>query len=512
MEERKSDDALTDVLIVGAGPTGSVLALWLTKQNKKVRIIDKIAAPGSTSRAMAVQARTLELYRQLDLSDAVVASGKKNPAINLWVKGKKKARLQFSTAGEKLTPYPFILIFPQDQHEKLLIEKLASLGVHVERETEFLDYEDRGDLVAARLRTADGQVTTCNAAYLAGCDGARSQVRHQIGTTFEGGTYNQTFYVADVDTSGPNANGEAHMCIETADFVAVLAYGDIGQCRLIGMVGDDKVNVETLTFEDINQSAIKSMGININKVNWFSTYRVHHRVAGDYRKGRVFLLGDAAHVHSPAGGQGMNTGIGDAINLAWKLAAVLDKKAPDNLLDTYEVERKTFALKLVETTDRIFSVLTAEGNFANFVRTSIAPLAAPVAYGVKSIREYMFRVVSQTMISYHQSALSEGSAQSIQSGERLPWVTAASGDNFSSLADICWQVHVYGTASGELIAWCKSRKLKLNVFAYTNGHKEAGLVRNAAYLLRPDTYIACIDAPARPEALEKYFSARGLTV
>lgn len=496
----------TEVLIVGAGPTGLALAIWLTKQNRKVRIIDRTAAPGTTSRAMAVQARTLELYDQVDVSESVVAAGKKNPAVNLWVKGEKRARLQFSQVGQNLTPYPFVLIYPQDKHEQTLIAKLAELGVTVERETEFLDFKENNDSITARLRMPDGSITTCEAAYLAGCDGARSPVRHQIGTTFEGGTYSQIFYVADVETSGPNANGEAHICIETTDFVAVLAYGDNGQCRLIGHVREDRADLETLAFEDVSQEAIASMGVKINKVNWFSTYRVHHRVAGNYRKGRAFLLGDAAHVHSPAGGQGMNTGIGDAINLAWKLASVLDKKAPDSLLDTYEVERKAFALKLVETTDRLFSLVTAEGSVANYARTAIAPLLAPMAYGIKPIREFMFRVLSQTMINYRQSHLSEGIAGTIHGGDRLPWVETEAGDNFACLKNMRWQVHIYGSASSELKEWCTANSLQLEVFEYTVKHKHAGFIQHALYLVRPDMYIALIDKSAQVEKLEQYFA------
>ena len=197
-----------DVLIVGAGPTGLVLALWLTRLGVTPRIIDKAAEAGTTSRALAVQARTLELYRQLDLTEAVLAAGHRVPAINLWVKGSPKARLAFANVGEGLTPYPFLHIFPQDQHERLLVERLAAVGVTVERRTELLDYAERDDHVVARLRGPEGQETSCEATYLAGCDGARSMVRETMGTGFPGGTYRQIFYVADVDLQGAVANGD----------------------------------------------------------------------------------------------------------------------------------------------------------------------------------------------------------------------------------------------------------------------------------------------------------------
>ena len=211
----------SDVLIIGAGPTGLVLALWLTKLNVKVRIIDKTVAPGTTSRAVAVQARTLELYRQLDLTDAVIEKGHKVPAVNLWAEGEHKARLDFAHVGADLTPYSFLEIFPQDEHERLLIERLNALGVSVERQTELLGFSDNGDHVVGRLRGPDGREEPCEARYIAGCDGARSVVRQIIGTGFPGGTYQQVFYVADVDASGPAINGELHVDLDEADFLAV---------------------------------------------------------------------------------------------------------------------------------------------------------------------------------------------------------------------------------------------------------------------------------------------------
>jgi len=162
----------TDVLIVGSGPTGLVLALWLTKLGAKVRIIDKTAEPGTTSRALGIQARTLELYRQLDLTDAVLKLGHKVPAVNLWVQGEPATRLSFERIGSDLTPYSFLHIFPQDQHERLLIERLEALGISVERRTELVSFTDEGERVIARLRGPEGQEETCEASYIAGCDGA----------------------------------------------------------------------------------------------------------------------------------------------------------------------------------------------------------------------------------------------------------------------------------------------------------------------------------------------------
>jgi 2-polyprenyl-6-methoxyphenol hydroxylase-like FAD-dependent oxidoreductase len=501
----------TDVLIIGAGPTGLVLALWLTRLGVKVRIVDKTAEPGTTSRALAVQARTLELYRQLDLTDAVVAKGHHVPAVNLWVKSERAARLGFESVGFGLTPYPFLHIFPQDQHERLLIERLQALGVSVERQTELVGFTDEKDRITACLRGPDGQKVDCAAAYITGCDGARSIVRETIGTGFPGGTYRQIFYVADVEASGPALNGELHVDLDEADFLAVFPLAGQGRARLIGTVRDERADrADTMTFSDVSDRAISHLKVEVKQVNWFSTYHVHHRVTAHFRKGRAFLLGDAAHIHSPAGGQGMNTGIGDAINLAWKLAAVVAGRAPDSLLDSYEAERIGFARRLVATTDRVFSFATADGWIADIMRTRVAPLLIPVAAAFGPVREFMFRTVSQIMLSYCGGPLSRGAAGHVHGGDRLPWVRIDDTDNFATLAAMDWQVHVYGAAGAELTAWCATHDVPLHIFGWRSEYEMVGLARDALYLLRPDSYVALADGSGAADVLARYFEDHGI--
>jgi len=503
----------SDILIIGAGPTGLVLALWLTKLGMKVRIIDKTAEPGTTSRALGVQARTLELYRQLDLTDAVVKRGHKVPAVNLWVKGEPATRLPFERIGSDLTPYPFLHIFPQDQHERLLIDRLEAVGVSIERRTELVGFTDEGERVIARLQGSEGREETCEASYIAGCDGARSTVRETIGTGFPGGSYRQLFYVADVEAAGRALDGELHVDLDEADFLAVFPLAGTGRARLIGTVRDERADrADTLTFHDVSDRAIKHLKVDVRKVNWFSTYHVHHRVTEHFRKGRAFLLGDAAHIHSPAGGQGMNTGIGDAINLAWKLAAVLAGHAPDKLLDSYEAERIGFARRLVATTDRVFSFVTAEGRIADIIRTRIAPVVLPAAMAFEAAREYLFRTVSQITLNYRGGPLSAGAAGHVHGGDRLPWVPNDGKDNFEPLATMTWQVHVYGLASSELAAWCASHDVPLHVFDWRSEHEAAGLARDAIYLLRPDSYVALADPSGAPAALERYRAEHRITL
>jgi 2-polyprenyl-6-methoxyphenol hydroxylase-like FAD-dependent oxidoreductase len=500
------------VLIVGAGPTGLVLALWLTKQGVSVRVIDKAEGPGTTSRALAVQARTLELYRQLDLTEEVLMGGRKVPAINLWVKGKSKARISFDMIAKGLTPYgPFI--YPQDAHERLLVEHLEALGIPVERKTELLSFSDSGDHIIASIRDQHGEITTCEAKFLAGCDGARSAVRGGMGTGFSGGTYEQLFYVADIEASGPAMDGELHVDLDEADFLIVFPLKGEGRARLVGTVrGERAAHAEALKFEDVNDRARENMKVNVLKINWFSTYHVHHRVAEHFRRGRAFLLGDAAHIHSPAGGQGMNTGIGDAINLAWKLKTVLAGQGPDHLLDTYEIERRAFAQKLVATTDKGFTLATAQGRLADFVRTRIFPVIVPLLFRFKAAREFMFRAVSQISISYRDSPISGGKAGKIKGGDRLPWAPTPLVDNFDALRAIEWQLHVYGTAGAELIKWSKSNKIALHAFAWHETYAKAGLAKDATYLVRPDMYVALALENQDPVILARYFADHGLSL
>jgi 2-polyprenyl-6-methoxyphenol hydroxylase-like FAD-dependent oxidoreductase len=444
-----------------------VLALWLTRFKVRVRIIDKLAASGTTSRALAVQARTLEFYQQFGLAQAVVDRGHKVAAVNLWVTAKRVARIPLENLGQGLTPFPIPIIFPQDEHEMLLIKRLSSFGIEVERGVELADFEDRYGEIRATLRKS-GSEEVASFAYLTGCDGARSRVREVLGAGFPGGTYDHLFYVADIDAAGSPMNGELHVDLDDADFLAVFPLQQTGKARLIGSVRDDAAqDHEHLRFEDVRGRAIRNLRIEVKNVNWFSTYRVHHRVAQQFRKGRAFLLGDAAHIHSPVGGQGMNTGIGDAVNLAWKLAASLKEPRSAALLDSYEPERIAFARRLVATTDRAFTAVISDSAFARFVRTKAIPAFVPALIRLPAVRRFVFRTVSQIKVNYRGSALSRGAAGKLRGGDRLPWVKAHMG--------------------------------------------QADLKRNASYLIRPDGYIGVADSNGGAAAISAYLSEKNLT-
>ncbi|HET6281092.1 MAG TPA: FAD-dependent monooxygenase [Polyangia bacterium] len=501
----------SDVLVVGAGPTGLVLALWLKRLGLDVRILDKTAEPGTTSRALVVHARTLELYRQLGVAEDMVKMGLPFSAVNLWVRGKQVARAALGDLGRGLTPFPSMLIVPQDQHERLLIDHLRRVGVEVERQTELVAFDDRGDRIVARTRAPDGAEVTREAAYLVGCDGAHSRTREVLGIGFPGGTYQRMFYVADVQLRGPVDNHELHLALDDADFLAVFPMNGEHAARIIGTVKRDAEGQHALTWDDVSGHAAQRIGIIVDRLNWFSTYRVHHRVAETFGRGRTFLAGDAAHIHSPVGGQGMNTGIGDASNLAWKLAAVVRGRANPKILESYQPERIAFARRLVATTDRAFTFVSRDGALARLVRLKLVPLAVPALLNGRAARRMMFRILSQTQLNYRKSPLSVGRAGHVRGGDRLPWVAGAKqdgADNFTPLTSLDWQLHVYGEASLALQAAAAAHSLPVHTFRWTAEVAGAGLLQNAAYLVRPDGYVGLADRDARPETLHQYLEDR----
>jgi 2-polyprenyl-6-methoxyphenol hydroxylase-like FAD-dependent oxidoreductase len=508
-------EARAQVLIVGAGPTGLVMALWLTRLGVRVRIVDKTAEPGTTSRAVAVQARTLEFYRQIGLADAVVARGHHVSAANMWVAGRHVARGVFGDMGAGISPYAYAFIFTQDEHERLLIDTLCDSDVSVERQTELIQFEEREDRVVATLRHPDGRLEDCDAAFIVGCDGAHSRLREILSIGFPGGTYEHLFYVADVEARGVVMNGDIHVALDRTDFLAVFPLKGGRRARLVGTVRDETANQRNdLTWDDVSTRVMGWLRIDVDAVNWFSTYHVHHRVADQFRRGRAFLLGDAAHIHSPVGGQGMNTGIGDAVNLAWKLAAVLHGRADNRILDTYEPERIAFARRLVATTDQAFTGVTSSSMTARVLRLHVVPAVLPALLRSRRFRRLAFRTISQTAINYRGSILSDGHAGDVHGGDRLPWVRFAEDghdtDNFATLTSLDWQVHIYGTAADEIRDLCGDRGLPLHEFAWQSGMTRAGVLRNALYLVRPDGYVALAAVNQSATELASYLDAYGL--
>ena len=346
---------------------------------------------------------------------------------------------------------------------------------------------------------------------MVGADGAASTVRKGLGGSFRGGTYSALLYVADVEVAQDTFNGNVHLSFDESDFLLVFPYGAEGKMRLVGSVRSERVaSSADLNFEDVGHESLHAMGITVTHLNWFSTYKSHHRMTDHFRRGNIFLAGDAAHIHSPAGGQGMNTGIGDAINLAWKLAAVVNGRGNDALLDSYHAERAAFAKTLIKTTDQAFNLASRKGSVFGFMRTYVVPNVAKLAFGLATARAAMFRAISQVAISYSNGPLGAGRAGTVSGGDRLPFVHLETGDNYGPLADITWQVHVYGQPADALRTWCADKDIPLHVFDWTAGCDAAGFARDAAYLLRPDTYIGCASPAGDVVPLQDYLKGLGL--
>lgn len=473
-----------EILIVGAGPTGLVLALRLVRHGVPFRIVSAAAGPGEASRAMVVHARTLELYDQIGLADAVVAGGVRVTKAHIRQRGHETGVLDLDGGGAGISPFPFALAYPQDDHERLLVARLAELGVEVEWGTTLTGLEQDSGEVRATL-VAEGRESVVGVPYLVGCDGAHSRVRHSLGIGFDGGAYEQLFYVADVEIE-KGFVADLTVTLGDGGFVLLLPVRSRGVQRLIGVAppGVEK----GADFEAVRASAEGLAGVRVTKVNWFSTYGVSHRVASRFREGRCFIAGDAGHIHSPAGGQGMNTGIGDAVNLSWKLAQVLQGRAGAAILDTYEVERIAFARALVATTDRGFRAVVSRSWVGSAVR-QVLPHAMGWLTGFSAVRRTMFGVVSQVRISYHGSGLSEGKAGEVAGGDRLPWVEGAGGGNHAALRSVDWQVHVHGEVSAAFEEACRGAGVALHGWDWTPGAEAAGFARDAAYVMRPDGYV-----------------------
>jgi 2-polyprenyl-6-methoxyphenol hydroxylase-like FAD-dependent oxidoreductase len=511
-----------DVLIVGAGPTGLVLALRLARHGVRLRIVDKNSGPGQASRAMAVHARTLEFYDQLELANDVIGRGIRINRLHLRESGHERASVSFGDLGGDLSPFPFVLCFPQDDHERFLVERLAAAGVQVEWNTELKELtqsvgggadanqvtgNDATASVDAVLQGTAG-IEQVSARFVVGCDGAHSRVRQSLGLDFPGGTYEQIFYVADVKFV-EDIPTDLFMNLADGGFVLTLPVRSSGMWRLIGTV-PLSMQKPDLNFEDLRSSVEPVMGLKVADVHWFATYHVHHRVASKFRVGNVFIAGDAAHIHSPAGGQGMNTGIGDAVNLSWKLADVLQGRIAASVLATYEPERIAFARKLVATTDRAFQTIVNPGIAGQLLRRWVMPTLAPAAAGFEAVRRLIFKTVSQTRITYRSSKLSEGDVGEVQGGDRMPWVASDVGGNYLPLRSMDWQCHVYGEVHPEFEAEASTVHLPVHGFVYSDAARKAGIQEDAAYVLRPDGHVGLALVNQSPAALRDYASRVGL--
>jgi 2-polyprenyl-6-methoxyphenol hydroxylase-like FAD-dependent oxidoreductase len=417
---------LADVLVVGAGPTGLALAAELAAFGVQARLIDRGPDRVHESRALAIQPRTLEVLAGLGVTGELIAGGNRAVQLRMQVPGRVLAVPMFDL-GLQDTAYPFLLFLSQAETERVLVEHLAAAGIAVERGVELVGLSDAGDAATVTLRHRDGREEVASARYVAGCDGGHSSVRRLAGIGFEGGSYPQTFVLADTEADGVEP-GAAHVFVAATGMLLFFPLIKPATWRLLAMRPPaDRTPAEApVVLDEVQVLADAYTGgtVRLHDPVWMTNFRLHHRAATRYRAGRVFLAGDAAHVHSPAGAQGMNTGIQDAVNLGWKLALTLRGLTDPALLDSYETERAPIGKMVLRFTDRAFTVATSTKPIARLARTRLAPAVIPLAMKAKTARAYAFRTVSQLGIGYRHSRLSlngpDPPRKGPRAGDRLP--------------------------------------------------------------------------------------------
>lgn len=481
-------DLETDVVVVGAGPTGLMLANCLTKLGVRTVIVDRKAEPTRESRALVLQARTMEIYDQLGVVDRVLAEATQAGSIVPGFEKKSFRSINLQKLATGVTPYPHLYVLEQSKNERLLVDNLHDLGVEV------LWHQTIDSLIpgATGVLCSTGGDTPLKirARYCVGADGSSSVVRNLAGIEFEGATNEHTFYVLDATGVTGLALESINLRFGERDFLLTFPMGSIDHQRLLGVVrNDDGSPVSEGLARDTLERAF---GVAYDRSAWFSTYRVHHRIAHHFRSGPVFLAGDAAHAHSPVGAQGMNTGLQDAHNLACKLADVIAGHAPDSYLDRYEAERRPVAKRLVSTTDTMFGVITSEKRAARLLRRWVIPRIAPIAASlvprfVASSR--IFEYLSQTRIHYWMSEHAQKDSHGRRGkvlGRRLPW----NGDNYDSLRAMTWQIHAYGQVAPSAAEQLATELgLPVSVFPEIRNRR---LRSGTAYLIRPDGFVAAI--------------------
>jgi len=513
----------TEVLIVGAGPTGLMLANQLARRGVPAHIIDRHSGPSLQTRALGVQARTLEIYSKLGIVDRALELGKRATGANLWAEGRKTAHVPLGEAGRSATPYPYILILGQDDNERIMGDRLRASGTTVQWNTELVDLAQQADHATATLKLPDGTSRTITAAWVAGCDGAHSAVRELSAITFPGAPYEHVFYVADTEVTGTMVADEVNVYLWQAGFHLFFPMRGKDHWRIVGILPAGLRDTRDVKFEDVIPSLRSEAGaaLSIKSCSWFSTYRIAHRAASRFRAGRCFVLGDAAHIHSPVGAQGMNTGLQDAYNLGWKLALVGKGQAGVALLDSYEQERLPIAQRLLDTTDRAFRVVVSDSALAGVLRSKVIARIAAFLMSFEKIQRFAFRTVSQTGIHYRSSRLSQSldvKGNSPRAGDRFPWLQlklSAGGpvdDLYRKLDDAGLDLFVFGQPSPREAMPDEGGLLRIHVVP-ADAANDAELARAkisqpSFYLVRPDGYIGLCGAGIHREAIARYLSER----
>jgi 2-polyprenyl-6-methoxyphenol hydroxylase-like FAD-dependent oxidoreductase len=504
------NDSTIDVLISGAGPAGLMMACQLALHHISFRIIDKKTSPVMHSGALIVHARTLEIFHQMGIAEKAIEAGIIAQTINIRFNQPENYTLDISDLGKGLTSFPFLLMIEQWQTENLLIEFLEDRGHLVENNSTLVNFTPEKELITSEILKPDGTVEILKSKFLIGADGNNSFVRTKLNIPFPGKTHLARLFITDCEAQLPLHSNEIFFSFTTTHTAGFFPLHE-NRWRVDGLIPVIQQK-EQVGFNDVSnffESDIHS-GIKLRNPQWFSVFRSHSRCAQTFRQNRCFLVGDAAHVHSPVGAQGMNTGLQDAHNLAWKLAFYVSGKASENILESYQEERRPLALKIIRSTDFAYSFMTFNSMPVRFLRLKLAPLLLPVFLrkfkNSTGLRNRIFTSISGIGIKYKQNLMHDSlenfPARAPKPGERLPHFVYEMGGKtcfiYDGLDSITYHLFVFGKQIlpeiFRLVLEKYSEVISVKYIFSEPGtqrlFKRFGFENQGCYLIRPDLYIA----------------------